>query len=137
MTCHTTHGTQNIFLIRETTKNNSKSWIPLSDKAFEIAERLRENRFGEDFLFINPVTRRGYRMEYLRRVWRLKSGLDVDHYSATYVLKTYGEGGIRTPGGVTPTTVFETAAFNRSATSPGFSASSPKIRLDNFSIFKR
>ena len=29
-----------------------------------------------------------------------------------------GEGGIRTPGGVASTTVFETAAFNHSATSP-------------------
>ncbi len=29
-----------------------------------------------------------------------------------------GEGGIRTPGGVAPTTVFETAPFNLSGTSP-------------------
>ena len=29
-----------------------------------------------------------------------------------------GGGGIRTPGGVTPTTVFETAPFNHSGTSP-------------------
>jgi hypothetical protein len=32
--------------------------------------------------------------------------------------RPYGEGGIRTPGAVASTTVFETAAFNRSATSP-------------------
>jgi hypothetical protein len=31
----------------------------------------------------------------------------------------YGEGGIRTPDGLTPIPVFETGAFNRSATSPG------------------
>ena len=34
-------------------------------------------------------------------------------------LKRNGEGGIRTLGGYDPTTDFESAAFNRSATSPG------------------
>jgi hypothetical protein len=33
-------------------------------------------------------------------------------------LQLDGEGGIRTPGALASTTVFETAAFNRSATSP-------------------
>jgi hypothetical protein len=33
-----------------------------------------------------------------------------------------GEGGIRTPGGPEPTTVFETVPFNHSGTSPFFEA---------------
>ena len=33
-------------------------------------------------------------------------------------LPTCGEGGIRTHGGASPTTVFETVPFNRSGTSP-------------------
>ena len=44
-----------------------------------------------------------------------------------------GGGGIRTPGGVTPTTVFETAPFNHSGTPPMFvrnqSQSVPLYRL--------
>ncbi len=45
-------------------------------------------------------------------------GVAVIPYTRPYS----GEGGIRTPDGrVTPITVFETAAFNRSATSPGSS----------------
>ena len=39
-------------------------------------------------------------------------------YSLKHNKFSGGEGGIRTPGGVAPTTIFETAAFNRSATSP-------------------
>jgi hypothetical protein len=34
--------------------------------------------------------------------------------------KAGGEGGIRTPGRVTPTSDFESGAFNHSATSPSF-----------------
>ena len=34
------------------------------------------------------------------------------------VIHTSGEGGIRTPGGLASSTVFKTAAFNHSATSP-------------------
>ena len=37
-----------------------------------------------------------------------------------------GEGGIRTPGRFNPSTVFKTAAFDRSATSP--------LDLDKYSI---
>ena len=41
-----------------------------------------------------------------------------DACSEKLLLKNGGEGGIRTPDGLAPIPVFETGAFNHSATSP-------------------
>ena len=47
-------------------------------------------------------------------------------YKAISMADSGGEGGIRTPGRFNPSTVFKTAAFDRSATSP--------LDLDKYSI---
>ena len=51
----------------------------------------------------------------------------------------YGGGEIRTLGGLTPTTVFKTAAFNRSATPPGFTrrGKSPLLPGDEYLLKDR
>ncbi|MDD5009607.1 MAG: tyrosine-type recombinase/integrase [Syntrophorhabdaceae bacterium] len=69
--------------LAETTKGKNKRWIPLSDTAFEIAKRNIEGKLSETFLFINPVTGRGYKQECLRKRWRRHSGFDVTLKEAT------------------------------------------------------
>lgn len=68
--------------LRETTKNKRKAFIPLSDRALEVATQNIAGKFGNDFVFINPKTKRGYRVWFLGRLWREKSGLEVTHYEA-------------------------------------------------------
>ena len=50
----------------------------------------------------------------------VKTAYSNDFYIKLYavVFVSGGRGGIRTPGGLAPSTVFKTAAFNRSATLP-------------------
>jgi integrase len=67
----------------ETTKGNRKDWIPLSRLALEIARRHAQNRFGTDFLFINPSTGRGYKPAYLRDLWALYGIKGLKLYEAT------------------------------------------------------
>jgi integrase len=67
----------------ETTKNKSKLPVPLNDKALEIARRNVKGKFRNDFLFVNPVTGRGYSLSALSKIWRQNSGLDVKLYEAT------------------------------------------------------
>ncbi len=67
----------------ETTKGKNKKWIPLSDTAYEIACRCLQDRWPEDFMFINPSTKKGYRQEFLRRLWRKYSGVSITLYEAT------------------------------------------------------
>ncbi|MCX8021353.1 MAG: tyrosine-type recombinase/integrase [Syntrophorhabdaceae bacterium] len=70
-------------ILKETTKGKNKKWIPLSDRAFQIVLNNIKQRFDDDFIFINPVTKRGYRQEFIRRIWRRHSGLDVTLYEAS------------------------------------------------------
>lgn len=49
-------------------KVRKTSWIPLSDMALEIANAALAGRPGEQLLFINPVTGKGYRPSFL---WKL------------------------------------------------------------------
>ncbi len=67
----------------ETTKARNKKPIPLSEKAWEIVRRYSAGKFGEDFLFINPVTEKGYRYEFLYKLWRKHAGVSVTFYEAT------------------------------------------------------
>ena len=78
--------------LRETTKGKNKSFIPLSDRAYEIAKKHFERHLKnqvldfsihENFLFLNPVTGKGYRMDFLRKIWKQYSGLNVTLYEAT------------------------------------------------------
>ena len=70
-------------VLRETTKGRHKMRIPLSDRACEIIQRNLNDRTGDHFIFINPVTGRGYFTEFMRRVWRQHSGIENDLYSCT------------------------------------------------------
>ncbi len=63
--------------IRETTKAKNKRPILMSDHALKIATTHAEGRFGQDFVFLNPSTGRGYKTEYLRRLWRKYSKAPV------------------------------------------------------------
>lgn len=64
-------------ILREQTKGHNALWIPLSKTALEIAEKHAQNRFGEDFLFINIESGNGYRAASLRRYWNVYSGSGV------------------------------------------------------------
>lgn len=70
-------------LIRETTKQRRKRIIPLSDRAFEIAYKNMIGKISKQFLFINPITKKGYYPTSLWTIWKKYSGLDIDLYSAT------------------------------------------------------
>lgn len=45
-------------------------WIPLSDVALEIANAASAGRPGEQLLFVNPVTGKGYRPYFLRKLYQ-------------------------------------------------------------------
>lgn len=64
-------------VLSERTKGRNRLWLPLSGAALEVAERNSKDRFGEDFLFINPESGRGYRAAALRRYWNLYAQTDV------------------------------------------------------------
>ena len=68
--------------IRETTKAKNKRPIPLSDHALKIATGHADGRFGQDFVFLNPSTGKGYKTEFLRRIWRDNAKSGVTLYEA-------------------------------------------------------
>jgi site-specific recombinase XerD len=57
--------------------------VPLSDRACELIQDAIGNVLGDRFVFISPVTKRGYIPETVRKIWKKYSGSDVDMYSAT------------------------------------------------------
>jgi len=59
------------------TKGRNVLWLPLSGIARMIAEKAVKNRFGEDFLFTNPESGKGYKAGSLRRYWNVYSGTDL------------------------------------------------------------
>jgi integrase len=67
----------------ETTKGNREDWIPVSRFALGIAVRNSKNRFGTEFLFINPSTGRGYKPSYLRDLWTQYGVKGLKLYEAT------------------------------------------------------
>lgn len=67
----------------EKTKGKHRKWIPLSRRAFEIAQKHATGRFGADFLFINPSTGRGYKAAYLRDLWAVYGIKGLTLYEAT------------------------------------------------------
>ena len=67
--------------LRNRTKQKKEFWRLLSDRAWEILELNIEADFS--FVFRNPVTRRGYRYEFLQRVWRAHAGISAGIYEAT------------------------------------------------------
>lgn len=67
----------------KTTKGKSKRWIPLSDRAFELALKRIPGKHPEAFLFVNSKTGRVYRPKTLNNVWKTFSGLQTVHYEAS------------------------------------------------------
>jgi integrase len=66
----------------ETTKQKKKQSVWLSDTAIDIANRNMINKLPNAFLLINPYTKRGYRDEFLRRLWEKNSGINITLYEA-------------------------------------------------------
>ncbi len=81
-------------------KEKKESWRALSDRACELIEKQRgacvpvgggieltgrhhHNTIPLPFLFYNPVTNGPYRTEFLRKLWRRYSGVEMRLYDAT------------------------------------------------------
>lgn len=62
--------TYSLHILNETTKGRHKDYIPLSDRAVEIARKHMSGKVGRMPLFINPNTGRGYRPKTLQNAWK-------------------------------------------------------------------
>ena len=69
--------------LKENTKSKKWKTKPITDCAYEIALRNAHNRFPEEFLFINPSTKRCYRQKVLNNLWKTYSGTDTVHYEGS------------------------------------------------------
>jgi integrase len=68
----------------ETTKGRNKKWIPLSGWiSYPLIMKHIENKLPDSFIFINSETRRPYKPEFLRRLWRKYSKIEVTLYEAS------------------------------------------------------
>lgn len=70
-------------ILRENTKQKKWKIKPLTQRAYEIAKKHAKNKFPEDFLFINPKTRRCYRPKTLNNIWKKYSGTDTVYYEGS------------------------------------------------------
>jgi integrase len=66
--------------LRQRNKEKREKWKPLSDRACEL---LEANQGRSDFCFTNPVTKRGYRPAFVRRLWKKYAGVDMRLYDGT------------------------------------------------------
>ncbi len=71
---------------RETTKGHNKARRTLSTRAYQIAKDNALGRDPEEYLFINPATGRGYRPEFVRRMWRENAGIPYQNYANRHAL---------------------------------------------------
>ncbi len=70
--------------IKNNTKTNENRLIPLSDKAFFIAQRNMKDKTPEQWLFINPSTNRGYMPDYIsKKIWRKYTDIPLTFYEAS------------------------------------------------------
>lgn len=69
--------------LKENTKQKKWKIKPLTDRAYEIALRNAYNRFPEEFLFINPKTKRCYRQKVLNNIWKAYSGTGTVYYEGS------------------------------------------------------
>lgn len=68
----------------ESTKGKHKSWRTLSTRAYElVTAAIGDDINPERFIFINPITGKGYKCEFLRKLWREHATVDEDLYSST------------------------------------------------------
>jgi integrase len=70
-------------ILVDTPKENNKQYIPLSDIAIEIVKKHIKGKFKTEFVFINPVTGKGYMPETLSKYWKLNAGVEVSYYEAS------------------------------------------------------
>ena len=64
-------------------------------------------------------------------IFRFRGAIGRAEAPRPMAIRTGGEGGIRTPGGLATTPVFKTGPFNRSGTSPRFSTLSARSAICN------
>jgi integrase len=69
--------------LRETTKQKRKRNIPLSERAYQIAEKNCYGKLQKQYLFVNPNSNRNYLPDTLWRIWRAYSAVDVCLYEGT------------------------------------------------------
>ncbi|HOD78667.1 MAG TPA: site-specific integrase [Syntrophorhabdus sp.] len=69
--------------IKESTKQKKKRIAPLTDRAYEIAEKHMVEKHPNQFLFVNPRTGRGFLPKVLWYQWHKYSNLDVCLYEGT------------------------------------------------------
>jgi integrase len=69
--------------LHEKTKGKNKKWIPLSDRAYEIAKKNIMNKLPLAFLFINPRTSRGYTLKTLDNIWAKHTRRAITFYEAS------------------------------------------------------
>jgi len=69
--------------LRESDKEGHRRQVPLSDRAFTIAEKNAAGRFPEDWLFIHPRTRQHYTVHRLGLYWKEYTKLPCTHYEGT------------------------------------------------------
>jgi len=69
--------------LREADKEAHKKTVPLSPRAFQIAEGRAAGRFPEDWLFLNPRTIRHYTIARLANYWKQYTKLPCSHYEGS------------------------------------------------------
>lgn len=70
--------------LRTTTKQKRKRTMPLSYRAYEIAEKHMKGKMPKQYLFINPTTKKNYLPNTLWLIWHNHSGLkDITLYEGT------------------------------------------------------
>jgi len=67
-------------VLRETTKQKKTRWKALYGRALILIDAHSSGRIGDDFIFINPVTKKGYRYEFVRKLWRKYCGVSYRLY---------------------------------------------------------
>lgn len=68
--------------IVETTKQKKKQTVPLSQRAKVVVNRNKQDKLPGAFLFLNPTTHRYYSPEFLRKLWKKHSGIEITLYEA-------------------------------------------------------
>jgi integrase len=57
-------------VLRETTKTGRLREIPISSEMIVVLKRLCNKRFGDEFVFLNPRTKRPYTKTVLHKIWK-------------------------------------------------------------------
>jgi len=76
---HVLEGTKG----RSLTGNRKKGWIPLSDRAAVLVVPYVKDRFGEEWLFINPATGDRFSIKAPIRIWRRYTDSPLTYYEAS------------------------------------------------------